>query len=378
MSLFTITTSDGGLVEVLSGDIAIEDMGTWIAHIEIGEDEAPTGAVTINVARDDGGDPATFHGTIIDPQPAYEGRARLVIVGGAGGLLGASTFDDYHAAPTAVSLYDLVHEILAAAGERETEGLADELDGLSVDRWTRAVDETWGKALTRAVESQGLTWRVLDSGVVWVGAEAWPEAELDGRELDLNTDMMRVDIGFDAATARPGTTIGGRRIRRVVLTTEGRGALYYGTSEREDFTRALRAVQEPDPYSLIHCAEVVIQRGDGTLDLLILDGPFRGEILAAPFEPGLECSQTIPPKARVRVAFAGGKPGGAFAFGRTFNGAADKPAARVGDTAEIGYLTGLANLTTGVVTLALSPVFVPNSIHLTAEINSGSLILRIP
>lgn len=226
MSLFTLQPSQGALLEVLSGSLTLPPWGAWLAHLELGVEVPVASQVVIQVAREDGAAPTLFAGTVIDGG-GYEGRAPAVVMGGAGGLLALTTADHERAAPTAVSGYQLLSGLISDAGEVESPDLASQLTGLEVARWARAADETWARAIGRAAERLGVSWRVLDTGEVWAGVDAFQDADLDGRELDVDTVDRRVEVSFTAATARPGTTVAGRRITRVTFDTEGRAALLF-------------------------------------------------------------------------------------------------------------------------------------------------------
>jgi hypothetical protein len=150
-------------------------------------------------------------------------------------------------------------------------------------------------------------------------------------------------------------------------------------SDREDFQRAVGAVSEPDPYSLIWPAEVVVQNTDGTLDLAVKEGPLAGEYLGVTFRPGLASYQMIAPGELVEIAFEGGKPDGLFAFTRKFRqGEGTMRVARAGDPIDIGWLLVTAPPGGGTCTLAITAFAVPGSIHLTGTITDGSPTLKIP
>lgn len=156
-------------------------------------------------------------------------------------------------------------------------------------------------------------------------------------------------------------------------------------SDRADFARAVRGASAPDPYAMIHSARVVVQREDGTLDLHFEEGPFAGgdnDPLAVPFEPGLNCAMKFMGGELVRVAFAGGRPDGIFAFGRIHNPSASKAVVRVGDHGNGGTLTGSTPPGGGAVTFVYTdPDGVPHtslSISLVFKASEGSGELKIP
>lgn len=167
-------------------------------------------------------------------------------------------------------------------------------------------------------------------------------------------------------------------------------------SDREDLEAATQGAARPDPYALIHTASVVVQREDGTLDLHFEEGPFAGgnDPLSVPFEPGLNCKMAFAGGELVRVAFAGGRPDGMFAFGRTWNGEADKGVVRVGDGGSAGRLVFATS--TGLGPTAFTVTYLPprgppvgpltislgadgsQQIDLETEATEGSEELKIP
>lgn len=167
-------------------------------------------------------------------------------------------------------------------------------------------------------------------------------------------------------------------------------------SDGEDLEQATQGAVRPDPYALIHSATVVVQREDGTLDLHFEEGPFAGgnDPLSVPFEPGLNAQMEFAGGELVRVAFAGGKPDGMFAFGRTWNGDADRGVVRVGDRGSAGTLAFITSMVAGPTTFAIvytppggipaAPVTITlgadgtQEIALETEATEGSEELKIP
>lgn len=224
MSLVSLIDSAGVLFEVHSLRLELQIEGAWTAHLETTAEDAIAGAVTIRIQHGDEVE-QLFAGTVDDGAP-YEGRAPLVVVGGAGGLLASPPKGIYYAAsPSAIEVARLVNDILEDAGELPSATLV--LDGYRAAAWSRLSVESHKRALTRIAHRFGLAWRVEAGGAVWVGLETWPTAELEGTELDVDTDARVVRFSFRVASARPGTTIAGRRISRVVYTDDGRGELHY-------------------------------------------------------------------------------------------------------------------------------------------------------
>lgn len=333
MALFTLSTA-AGLVEVLEGSITLPLLGVWIAHLELGEDVAPElGPATLQIAREDG-TLDEFRGTIVFSR-LFEGRAYVQLVGGAGGLGGEARAVHYTAAPTPVAVRDLFADVVRAAGEQ----LAADLQLLGTTaQWTRISAESWARALTRIADHFQFSWRVLDSGLVWVGAESWPDAGEDLFVKDEDKSARILEVAFDRATLRPGMTIGGRKVVRVTFLASGHAEVELDDDAGDAFAAAVTRAARPSPHVKIYSAEVVMQHADGPLDVRVEEAPFR-DLLRVPFDTGvLGARYVIPAGARVRVAFAAGEPSGAWAFGLPSTGAAARGVARLEDTAAAGTL----------------------------------------
>jgi hypothetical protein len=224
MSLVILTDSSGTPHDAHAARVELGLRGAWTAHLETTAETAIAGAVTITIQHGDEA-AATFHGTVDDGAP-YEGRAPLVVVGGTGGLAKRPAKGTYYtASPSAVEVEKLVGDIVLEAGAARAPGVP--LVGFRASAWSRLDSESHARALSRIADRFDLAWRVLDSGALWVGPETWPDAVLDGQELDVNTDARIVRFAFTVASARPGTTVDGRRVSLVVFTDDGRGELHY-------------------------------------------------------------------------------------------------------------------------------------------------------
>lgn len=227
MSLVILTDSIGEVYEVHEAEIELPSRGTWIAHLETVAETSISGRVTITIQH--GGElAATFVGTVVDGLP-YEGRAPLVVVGGAGGLAARPSRGDYHVAdPSPVQASQLALDIATGAGEAMSPLL--DLTVYQLTAWAVSTQETYARALSRLSDRLGVEWRILADGTLWMGAETWPEAVLDALELDVDTDARIVRASYSVASARPGTTVDGRRITTVLVTAAGRAELHYEAS----------------------------------------------------------------------------------------------------------------------------------------------------
>ncbi len=384
-----VLRTNAGTSEVLTGRVSLPREGAWTAHLELGEEQAPAGAVVLELGRE-GAAPVTFSGTV-DHGDTWQGRQRIFIVAGAGAfgittpaLLGFREWVGRSPIPVA----DLVAELVDAAGEQLAAGVLAALEGLTVPRWMRPEGIPASRALTRLVRRVGLSWRVLDSGEVWVGRETWP-AIPDGAASFLEErdgDLVEDRAAPDGATLRPGTVVLGRQLHRVTYTI-GEGApraRLLGRSDRDDFAAAVRAVSRPDPLAVLYAATVVAQRADGTLDLHVDDDAIV-ELRAVPYRSFTGAHETIPAGTELLLAFVGGREDRPVAWGQVQDVNATRSVVRVGDAVLCGDLAVVAPPGTagGPCTLTWTPAEPPGvpvtgtSISIAGLAHTGSEEVKI-
>lgn len=337
MALFTLATAKS-LLDVLDGEVTIPLEGAWVAHLDLGEDVAPElGRATLQIAREDGA-PVLFEGTIV-ASDTFEGRACVELVAGAGAIGSNAAALHYTSAASPVAAAELVAGIVTSAGEALEEGVLGHLAGLTAPRWTRLTGESWAQALGRVAARYGLAWRILDTGAVWVGEDAWPDIAEAPFLITDDLGARVLHVAFDHAAFRPGTIVLGRRITRVTYWADGYAELHYRESDAQLLRRLLTRLSKPSSYALWHEAEVVTQNADGSLDVRLINGPII-DIPRVPFFPGVEGAKySIRPGGTVRVGFIGGIPEGAFAFALAGDAAAERGVARLNDQVDVGTLT---------------------------------------
>jgi len=356
MSTAVLRTASGP-AEILSGRLTMPLLGNWTAHLELGESAVPAGAVTIELAVE-GGAPVVWSG-YVDHGDTWQGRQKLVVMGGAGGLTG-KVLDPkaYLAGKVPVPAAQVVTDALVAAGEQLADFAQAALAGLGFARWDRPGGAPASRALGHLAKRLGMGWRVLDSGRVWIGPETWPAVndQLVSFIEDRDGDLLADRCAPDAAVLRPGTAILGRQIQRVTFTITGDGApraeLLY-RSDRSDLAAAVRAVYVPDPLALLYEAKVDSQNADGTLDLIV-DEPLLPELRGVRYRGTNGGAETFAGGESVLLAFLGGREDGAIAWGAERDAAATHPLALVGDSC--GYISGTVAAAPGPVTFALSPI----------------------
>lgn len=215
--------SDQTLGNVLAGSLSLATWGNWLARLEIDAAVAPAaGAVILEVEGER--TTARFFGAARSSQP-WQGRVKLLVVGGAGRLLEELPGKDFVSAPVPPTGAAILADIAASAGEQLDAEAA--LIATTLPRWSRPAGAVAADAIAALVGALGLTWRVLDTGRIWAGAEIWPAL---GPEIVAGVYVQRddgelgiLDVAPDEAALRPGTTLLGRRLVRVVYDLGGKG-----------------------------------------------------------------------------------------------------------------------------------------------------------
>lgn len=271
---------------------------------------------------------ARFTGTI-RRLTSFAGRAGARLVGGAGRLASQLPARAYSQTPLDLPL----RHALDAAGEVLDAGVDPSLLGRTLSRWTRL-----GAPLSHELDALASTagpsvsWRVLDTGGVWIGEETWPIRELAAELLDDDLNVGRLRLAPDAATLRPGDMWRGRRCARVthVWTADGLRTEAWSPLTRED--------PPADLHARSYLARVVTQHADGTVDL-VPDSPLVPPMAGVPLRlgvPGLRVE--LPSDQRVRLHFDAGNPQ------RPFAALSD-----AGGTLRLGTLLVVTNTTVGAV-----------------------------
>lgn len=289
-------------------------VGIWTAEVELGTGDGlpAVGEAARLEVLSAAGVGVAYQGTV-RTSGEYEGRARLFIVGGAGGLGEDVDAKPYANSPTALHLVtDLVRdagEVLSATVD--TEALSER----SVNTWLRA-KTTGAVALQRIASHFGYSWRVLRDGSVWVGSETWP-AFSGAAPYSMGEERGESSATYaDAEELVAGEVWEGRKIYRVVhsITADGtRARVTYDRSERDEFRAAVRAAIPELLYLSSYEARVVGQNADGTLEVIAYD-PRIGGLSKVPIRygaPGLSADVSF--GARVRVAFEAADPSSYYA-----------------------------------------------------------------
>lgn len=183
-------------------------VGAWHCDFEIDAESLPTSAVAIDDSEGN-----RFIGSAAR-SGSYIGRLAARAAAGSGGIGGLTkTLKAKHF--RTVTVRSVVSEVLAQAKD----SLAPSAQQATLQRqlafWSIG-DDAPRAALRELTQAVGATWRMLDSGKLWLGVETYPPAaEFEFAELPRDDAIGVATLAVDAFTLRPGTTFQGRRVERV-------------------------------------------------------------------------------------------------------------------------------------------------------------------
>lgn len=352
-----------GDLAIYQGSVRLRQWGPWTALVECSATSAlPAGeAVSVVMRREDGTEDV-FAGAV-RRSGVLPGSETLVtsIIGGAGKLLAPLSAVPYAPGLTPITAGLVVARIAADAGERLAPGVEAALDARALARWHRAAGVPGWQALDLIAAELDYVWRALPSGEIWMGAETWPTVSAAPVYLSPDPDDGATLYAPDGAPVAAGQTLDGVRLVEVVYdVAPGRLRLRARGLVEGDPPRAL----DRDLYMRVWPGKVLAQRADGTLDVRC-DDTRIGELLALPLRLGLPgCKVTVREGTRVRVAFEGASPAGAFASWVDSDDAASAAMALVGD----GVHSAMALAFAGTGTISLVPRGTPGSLNIDGTI----------
>ena len=199
-------TIGGQEVLVSKGTVTLPLTGCWHADLWADQQTLPSGDVT-----------ATLSGV---DMPAHVQRAEIVqglawmrLVGGRGGM--ARTAKPRHYKQPLVR--HVFADLLQDAGEALSTTCTDSVMSTTLAYWTSLAVPIGSLVQALAeIAGDGVNWRVLFDGTVWMGTETWPMCPADVRIMEQDAANASQYLGTDAEGIWPGTSIAGRRIDSVV------------------------------------------------------------------------------------------------------------------------------------------------------------------
>jgi hypothetical protein len=381
-----------GAVDVLALEVSMPRRGAWVARGLTDADVLATGAASLVYGS------VTLVGTLrARPMAQQQGAQRFELVGGAGGLQTTLAPRYYRSVPAST----IIGDALSDAGESLSSTSDAALMSGTISRYARP-EGTAGAVLDDLARRIGATWRVLDDGTVWVGADAWQSLTVDPADIaSEDPEAGVVVLTPDGIDVRPGRLVLGQRIAHVVHRLSATGSLTSelwlerAEVESDSADRAKAALAAlvrhyaPSSALRLYRARVVTQNADLTLDLR-LDDARMPTLARVPLRLGPGLVARVPAGARCLVAFEDGdlaQPVALLGESATSDltqievrGGTAK-VGRVGDSVDVGTIT--ATCPAGAVTFTWQPPGTPppapvvsTTIPLSGLISTGAEALR--
>jgi hypothetical protein len=194
--------------DVLAARLTVPRAGCWHADLTVDADadaKGLTGRLTLTL----GDGASTWSGAVVRGGDAF-GRRELRIVGGAGGLATVLPGQSYRQTTAG----QLLEDVLGGAGEQLAGSIDPGLLATPFDTWSRIAAPA-AHQLAAIVGALGVSWRVLPSGLVWLGADTWPAAPaaLEADVLEVDARLGRWVLGTsNGYLLQPGQTYAGQRL----------------------------------------------------------------------------------------------------------------------------------------------------------------------
>lgn len=379
-----ITDEAKNIYDIRTADLLLPKFGNWSAQIDFGGiDKVPSGRVILWYYGTD------WHGYVIR-SGIQNAVGTAVLVGGRGGL--------WRDNPT--KMYDFqvaaslpISEILSDCGEVLSPTSDQSILGRYIPNWTRTSGEA-GKQLTEICNKLDVVWSVLPDGSVYIGNYTYPPADDNNLTLQAHDPTLLYSCYNALASAvRPGMTLTPIDTPYRVVAAHYRAEMHnpsklhvwYSDPRKMTKHDPLRAglaqfVREivPTDYHAAYEGKVVLQRANGTLDVILDNNkfpPISSVPLSVPF-PGAKIN--VKPGDRVIVKFLEGDPTKYIAELYTIK-KGGKPLARKGDTVNVGTLV-LKATGPGVYTMTYTdPLGVVQeglTVNLKGVISSGSIVIE--
>lgn len=213
-----MTATLGG-APLLEARLVMGLTGAWTAYCQASSDTELTGRVVL----DDGG--IQFRGTA-RAGGVHGNRARVLLVGGAGGLSNTLPAKHHRSTPARAVIEDILRE------SGETLALDSDSTVLStlLPFWTRQEGKAGQLLTTLCQDELGANWRVKRDGTVWVGRDSYPEQNLDHVLEAYDPSERLAVIATDRAELLPGMTFRGQQVRRVahLIAERSRSEVWFG------------------------------------------------------------------------------------------------------------------------------------------------------
>jgi hypothetical protein len=304
-----VTINDEPVTDV---EVRETRIAAWTAVVDVDTDDEITGAVTIDI------DGEEFVGTVVRGGNE-DGRDRLSVIGGHGGLHTLLQAKNY----TAVFLSAVLADIMSECGEElDPETDADVLT-MKVPHWSRLQGEA-ATAIRAIAQFCGVQWRINRNGLVWLGNDDFVESTFEEYTVEeRNLEESRISIAYDdtsdAPKIKPGVSFEGGNVGQVVTNVLGgklRQDIYFDDADGAPagfwnrIARFVRNLLTPEiAKSRFYYGRVVGQSGNKVsmqLDDEVAGGKWKS-VRDIPIVVGLPgCTLVLPNGSRMRMFYEAG------------------------------------------------------------------------
>lgn len=361
--------------------LIIPKIGAWMANDVLvdSDDSFNVGdSVTMNFLD------TTFKGTILDTG-IYRGFQRCTIIGGSGKLPDYLESASYNSVPLGQVVRDIArktdHQVSTKADQNV---MNSNLAGWTILKMQASL------ALEKALQVTDSIWRILPDGTLWVGGESYtPLNPDDFTIIERFPEEARWNVYNEEYLIQPLTSFLGNEIQQVeyFINNNDLTMYIYFTENFADSIDNLTNQNDNILYNTIYRCAVVNQKSNGLLDLTpnptndIIKNGFTDVPIIYPF-PGMKIE--VPNGAICFVQFANGDPQYPRVFAwedqtstagikvRMIHDVKEQPAARKGDTVNVGQLTFAGMGTLQFTPAGGMPGAPGNTVTITAVVGAGS------
>jgi hypothetical protein len=295
--VISLTLSDGSIRNVMEGTVTLPRAGIWLSDLIVIGASAIEGKVVLNLGN-------VAMPAVVSRSPIIDGTVHARILGGTGNL-SANASVAHYSHPLAS---DIMRDLLRDAGQALSATSDTDVMSTSLGAWT-TLEAPTGIMLSALCSAlgDGIGWRVLFDGTLWIGQERWPTSPLEFRSLVEDGANAAEVIGSSLPALWPGTVLNGRKVDTVIhsFTQDEEEirttALYVRPSDDGLADRAKRSWQSmrdvQDPlwrYAPLYRAKVVAQSGDADVVDVRPDDSTLPDMAGVPLRHGI-------PGARVSV-----------------------------------------------------------------------------
>lgn len=326
----------------------------------------------------------TFKGTILDTG-VYRGFQQCSIIGGTGRFPEELESASYNS----ITVGQVVNDIARKTGHTVSANSDQNLLNQTLAGWN-ILKMKASLSLVKLLSLQGAIWRILPDGTLWVGYENYKPVNLDDfLIIEKFPDQARWNIYNEDYLIQPLNSIDGNEIQQVeyYISADELTQTVFFTDTFADSIDMLTSQDDNIVYNTMYRCSVVSQKSNGLVDLLpsptneIIKNGFSDVPIIYPF-PGMKIE--VPPGTICYLRFANNDPQypRVFAWDDTnsttgikvhmIHDVKEQPAARKGDTVNVGQLTFAGMGSLQFTPAGGMPGPAGNTVTITAVVGAGS------